>query len=116
MDVDQFMVCGASKRGWTTWLTGAVDSRVIGIAVLSIHYLTRLQTVIFEAKHQGGDGADAYAPMSSMSPEAEAALDQELRFLSHTDLHQTVLSLCLTLSPSFSLSLSRTQAHGCGFT
>ena len=27
--VDSFLTMGASKRGWTTWLTGAVDKRVI---------------------------------------------------------------------------------------
>ncbi|MFN7929073.1 MAG: PhoPQ-activated pathogenicity-related family protein [Blastocatellia bacterium] len=29
--VEQFVVSGGSKRGWTTWLVGAVDKRVIAI-------------------------------------------------------------------------------------
>ncbi len=37
--VDKFVVCGGSKRGWTTWTTACVDNRVVGIVPLVIDML-----------------------------------------------------------------------------
>lgn len=37
--IDHFYVAGASKRGWTTWTTPAVDKRVIGISPVVIDVL-----------------------------------------------------------------------------
>ncbi|MBL8175107.1 MAG: PhoPQ-activated pathogenicity-related family protein, partial [Bryobacterales bacterium] len=44
--VDKFVVMGGSKRGWTTWTTGAVDSRVVAIVPAVIDMLNMVPSFV----------------------------------------------------------------------
>ena len=51
--INGFMVSGASKRGWTTWLTGASDSRVIAIAPMVIDMLNMPESIGYHMEAWG---------------------------------------------------------------
>lgn len=51
--VDHFFVLGASKRGWTTWTTAAVDPRVVAIAPMVIDVLNVRQSFLHHYRSYG---------------------------------------------------------------
>lgn len=51
--VRRFVISGASKRGWTTWLTGSQDERVCAIAPMVIDVLNMSVSLDYQVKVWG---------------------------------------------------------------
>jgi PhoPQ-activated pathogenicity-related protein len=62
--VDNFIVAGASKRGWTAWLTAAVDQRITAIAPVVIDTLNMRAQMRRQLQAFGGYSS-RLAPYSS---------------------------------------------------
>jgi PhoPQ-activated pathogenicity-related protein len=82
--VDQFVVAGGSKRGWTTWLVGVVDKRVVAIMPMVIDALNSevITKHHFEAYGFFSDSLNDYVnhglfPHKIGSPEYQAVLKIE---------------------------------------
>jgi PhoPQ-activated pathogenicity-related protein len=53
-DVEQFIIAGASKRGWTTWTTGAVDKRIKAMVPLVMDELNFVKNIHHHYRAYGG--------------------------------------------------------------
>ncbi len=64
--VNNFVVTGASKRGWTTWLTAAVDDRVVAMVPMVFDALNLDESMVH---HYGAYGffAPAIAPYEQLN-------------------------------------------------
>ena len=54
LDIEGFVVTGASKRGWTSWLTTAIDPRVVGVVPQVIDMLSMDRHLRLQAQSFGG--------------------------------------------------------------
>jgi len=52
-DIENFVIAGASKRGWTAWLTAAIDDRVIGVAPVVLSCLNMIDNFHHYYKSMG---------------------------------------------------------------
>ena len=80
-NIENFLVLGGSKRGWTTWLTAAVDKRVKAIIPASIDMLNLSQQFIHHWEAYGlysSPALDDYVefdlPCRVQTPEGKAML------------------------------------------
>jgi PhoPQ-activated pathogenicity-related protein len=77
-EVKRFVVSGASKRGWTTWLTGASDKRVAAIAPMVIDILNMPVSLDYQIKSWGDysvqieDYVKLGIPQNSNTPDGSA--------------------------------------------
>ncbi len=79
--IKRFVVSGASKRGWTTWLTGANDSRVEAIGPMVIDILNMPVNLEYQIKawHKYSEQIEDYVKLGipqQASTESGMAIDR----------------------------------------
>jgi PhoPQ-activated pathogenicity-related protein len=81
--LERFTLTGGSKRGWTTWLTAAVDPRVVALAPIVIDALNMEKHFVHQIEAWG-------APSEAIKPYTELGLDRILSSPEGEGLRQIV--------------------------
>src|SRR5262245_24873930 len=79
IDVATFTITGASKRGWTTWLTGALDDRAIAIAPMVIDMLNMSQHTKLQKESFGGRSSEQIDDYRGLDEYIDTPRGQALR-------------------------------------
>ena len=61
LDISGFAISGSSKRGWTTWLTAAVDNRVVAFCPIVFSMINIMENMHHYYRSYGG-WPEAFAP------------------------------------------------------
>jgi len=79
LDVQTFTITGASKRGWTTWLTGAVDDRATAIAPMVIDMLNMSKHTKLQKESFGGKSSEQIDDYQGLDEQIDTPRGQLLR-------------------------------------
>jgi PhoPQ-activated pathogenicity-related protein len=82
--INSFTVAGASKRGWTTWLTAASDKRVMALAPMVIDVLN-MQVQMDHQRATWGDFSDEIQDYSTLDLPAQLKTPRGQSLLSIVD-------------------------------
>jgi PhoPQ-activated pathogenicity-related protein len=82
--VDRWVVTGASKRGWTTWLAAAFDKRVIGIAPMVIDTLNFPKQMALQ-RESFGDFSDEIGDYTELDLPSKMASKEGARLVEMVD-------------------------------
>jgi PhoPQ-activated pathogenicity-related protein len=83
LEIERFTLLGGSKRGWTTWLTAAVEPRVAALAPAVIDALNMERHFPHQTEVWG-------APSEEIAPYTELGLDEVLASAAGASLREIV--------------------------